>query len=94
MSLPLPRLALALAATACAATPAVLATRNGVPDFDSQFMGQVLSYKRASVAVKEKVVEGVKTAGMLFYVFLFFFGVGGRVRRVRRRGGMGQWGRG
>ncbi|KAG7007831.1 hypothetical protein G7Y79_00008g024690 [Physcia stellaris] len=62
MSLPLPRLALALAATAtaCAAT----ATRNGLPDFDSQFGGQVLSYKRAAVKeVKEKVVEGVKGVG-------------------------------
>ena len=74
MSLPLPRLALALAATAtaCAAT----ATRNGLPDFDSQFGGQVLSYKRAAVKeVKEKVVEGVKGVGMFFLIFfLISFG--------------------
>ena len=72
MSLPLPRLALAIAATACAAAPALLASRNGLPDFDSQFGGQVLSYKRAAVKeVKEKVVEGVKGVGMFFSLFFF-----------------------
>ena len=79
MSLPLPRLALALAATACAAAPAVLASRNGLPDFDSQFGGQVLSYKRAAVKeVKEKVVEGVRGVGMfsLFFFLRCGFGFG------------------
>lgn len=61
------RLPLALGLLAAAATPAALATRSGLPDFDSEFMGQVLSYKRAQAKeVKEKVVEGVRSAGMSF----------------------------
>ena len=47
---------LAAAAAAAAGTPAVLASRNGLPDFSGEFMGQVLSYKKAAVVEKVKEV--------------------------------------